>query len=118
MLGNLTPTLRRRSAEFQNFTSSVRVLSDAADRFSADYPAALVGAVEFDGGFRAIIETLSQMEGLHKTMLLFSTNPLFDAIGMRDFVWAPRTQSWDDWRTVLSMTTPNGSLRDCAKLDT
>ena len=107
MLVNLTPTLRRRSFEFQNFTRSVRVLSEAADSFTSDYSCGGGGAsaIDLGVGFRAVIETLSQMEGRHKTMLLFSTNALFDSIGMRDFVWAPRTQAWDDWRTVLSMTT-------------
>src|SRR5688572_10346922 len=72
-----SPGIARRRVEDQDFTSSVRLLAEAADGFSADHSchgstggggAARVSSKDF----RALIELLARMEGRHKTMFYFS----------------------------------------------
>lgn len=102
-----SPGIGRRRIEGQEFTSSVRLLSEAADSFSADHSCSgSTGMGEMSSeAFRSLVEILSKMEGRHKTMVYFSSNALFDWLGDLDYSPERNTKHFDDLRTALSLTT-------------
>jgi VWFA-related protein len=102
-----SPGIARRRIEGQDFTSSVRLLSEAADSFSADHSCSGstgVGQVSSEA-FRSLVEILSKMEGRHKTMVYFSSNALFGWLDDLDYSFERKTKQFDDLRTALSLTT-------------
>ena len=105
-----SPGIARRRVEDQDFTSSVRLLAEAADSFSADHScygsAGGGGAAQVSSkDFRALIELLARMEGRHKTMVYFSSIPLFAWLEDLDYSWEKGSREFDDLRTALSLTT-------------
>jgi VWFA-related protein len=104
---NLAPGLGRRRLEGQDFTSNVRLLSEAADAFSADHSChgSSGGGHVASEDFRGLIELFSKMEGRHKTMVYFSSSALFDWLEDLDYSWEKGSKEFDDLRTALSLTT-------------
>jgi VWFA-related protein len=102
-----SPGIARRRIEGQDFTGSVRLLSEAVDNFSADHSCSGstgVGQVSSEA-FRSLVEILSKMEGRHKTMVYFSSNALFGWLDDLDYSFERKTKHFDDLRTALSLTT-------------
>jgi len=119
-----SPGIARRRIDGQDFTSSVRLLSEAADSFSADHScsgSSGMGQVVSES-FRSLVDMLSKMEGRHKTMVYFSSNALFDFLEDLDDAPDRNTKYFDDLRMALSLTTradltiypidPRGALSD------
>lgn len=102
----LAPQPGRRNVG-QDFTSSVRLLSEAADNFSADSSGEGGGDAGLSERFRGLVEMLSRMEGRHKTMLYFSPSALFSYLDDNEYLaeQGRNPRAWDEIRTALSLTT-------------
>ena len=100
----------------QAFTSSVRLIAGAVDKFSGGFGACVEDAhfeKSGDSGaapgigqdLRELIEVLATVEGRHKTMLYFSEHAAFDWFDVVDFRGGVGSRALDDARAGMSAAT-------------